>query len=55
MKIAILAGVLAIMSASPAAAQAAVRIPEPTDLTLLAMAVAGVIIGRHAARKGRDE
>ncbi len=55
MKTFVLAAVTALVSASPVQAEAAVRIPEPADLSLLAMAVAGVIVGRHMARKGRDE
>jgi hypothetical protein len=55
MKTFVLAAVTATVSASPAHAESAVRIPEPADLTLLAIAVAGVIIGRHMARKGRDD
>jgi hypothetical protein len=55
MKTIVLAAVTAFASASPAQAESAMRIPEPADLTLLAIAVAGVIIGRHMARKGRDE
>lgn len=38
---------------SPGLAQAAAAIPEPTDLTLLSLGVAGLIVGRYAARRRR--
>ncbi len=41
----------ALVAASPAWASGSTPIPEPTDLTLLALGVAGVIIGRRAAKK----
>lgn len=38
--------------ALPALAQSAsTPVPEPTDLALFALGVAGLLIGRHAARK----
>lgn len=40
----------ALGAASPALAQG-IAIPEPTDMTLLALSVAGLIIGRQVARK----
>ena len=55
MKTFVLAAVTALVSASPAQAESAMRIPDPADLSLLAIAVAGVIIGRKLACKGRDE
>ncbi|MFO1254794.1 MAG: hypothetical protein U1E37_03915 [Sphingomonadaceae bacterium] len=45
--------VLALGSGGPALAQG-ISIPEPTDLTLLALSVAGLIVGRRAARKRPD-
>ena len=41
----------ALSAASPAWAGGSTPIPEPTDLTLLAMGLAGLIIGRRAAKK----
>jgi hypothetical protein len=40
---------------SPSLAQAAVSIPQPTDMTLLALAVAGLVVGRHAARRRLED
>ena len=37
--------------AGPAAAGTAISIPEPTDLTLLALGLAGLIIGRRGAKR----
>jgi hypothetical protein len=39
------------LAATPALAQSAVSIPEPTDLALFGLGVAGLIIGRRGARK----
>ena len=41
----------ALLVASPALASGAIAIPEPTDLTLLALGVAGLIIGRRGAKR----
>ena len=41
----------ALVAASPAWAAGSTPIPEPTDITLLAMGLAGLIIGRRAAKK----
>ncbi|MDE2597416.1 MAG: PEP-CTERM sorting domain-containing protein [Sphingomonadales bacterium] len=41
--------------ASPALAQAGAQVPEPTDGTLLALGLAGVMIGRIVARKRRGD
>lgn len=49
---------LIVLIALPEAAMAAgppVSIPEPGDLGLLVLAVAGLIIGRHASRKAPRE
>ncbi len=48
-------GAILLGAASPALAQAATqasaRIPEPSDLTLLGIGLAGLVIGRYAARR----
>lgn len=53
-------GILAVIGlllafSSPSMAQAASAIPEPTNLALLAMGVIGLLVGRHAARRRRDD
>ncbi len=48
-----LAGVF--LSAAPAMAQAGSSIPEPSDMALLGMGLAGLVIGRWAARRKPDE
>jgi PEP-CTERM motif len=40
---------LAVM-ASPALAQGSIAIPEPTDLALFGLAVAGLFIGRRSSK-----
>ncbi len=45
---------LGLAVSSPGLAQAAVEIPEPTDMTLLALAVAGLVIGRQIAKRRKD-
>jgi hypothetical protein len=42
---------LALAMSSPSLAQAAASIPQPTDMTLLALAVAGLVVGRQVARR----
>jgi hypothetical protein len=46
--------VLALGLANPAWAQS-IAVPEPSDMTLLALSVAGLIIGRQVARKDPDD
>ena len=45
-----------VMTAGPALAQASggTAIPEPTDGTLFAIGLAGLIIGRRVARRKED-
>ena len=40
-----------LCAASPAWASGGMAIPEPTDLTLLALGLAGLIIGRRGAKR----
>lgn len=49
------AAFLAFSWAAPAFAQTASSVPEPNDLLLLGLGVAGLIIGRQAARKKKSE
>ena len=46
---------IGLMLSSPGLAQAAVSIPEPTDMTLLLLAVTGLLAGRHVARHREDD
>jgi hypothetical protein len=47
---------LALCLAEPALAADGISIPEPTDITLFALAFAGLVIGRMAARgRKRDD
>jgi hypothetical protein len=46
---------LGLAISSPSLAQAVVEIPEPTDMSLLALAVAGLIVGRQVAKRGKND
>ena len=43
--------VLSILVAAPAMAAGGISIPEPSDLSLLALGVVGLLVGRHAAKR----
>jgi hypothetical protein len=43
--------VLAFLALPALAQSASTPVPEPTDLALFALGVAGLVIGRHVARK----
>ncbi|HEX4848742.1 MAG TPA: hypothetical protein VFV30_11400 [Novosphingobium sp.] len=46
---------LAAAFSTPGLAAAAAVIPEPTDMTLIAMAFAGLIAGRYIARGRKSD
>ena len=46
---------LCLGAAAPAAAAGGISIPEPTDLTLIALAVLGVVVGRRSGRRPPEE
>lgn len=46
--------ILFLTVASPAVAQAGTQIPEASSLTLFALGVAGVLLGRRLAQKRSD-
>ena len=41
---------IVLMMSSPAFAQSSVKIPEPTDIALFALAIAGLIVGRRSSK-----
>ena len=53
----LIAGVFILaVTAAPALAQGSVKIPEPTDMILFGLAVAGLIVGRQSSRiRPRDD
>ena len=42
--------VVSILVTAPAMAAGGVSIPEPSDLSLFALGVVGLLVGRHAAK-----
>ena len=44
-----------LFSAAPAYAAASIALPEPGALTLLGLGIAGLVIGRQAARKPPED
>ena len=42
--------VIVLLMSSPALAQSSVKIPEPTDIALFALAIAGLIVGRRSSK-----
>lgn len=54
--LALLTAFAAMLSfSSPGLASGAIVIPEPTDLTLIGMAFAGLVAGRLIARRRKDD
>ena len=43
--------VLSMLVAAPAMAAGGISIPEPSDLSLFALGVVGLLVGRHAAKR----
>ncbi len=43
--------VLSILVAAPAMAAGGIAIPEPSDLSLFALGVVGLLVGRHVAKR----
>ena len=41
---------IVLLMSSPALAQSSVKIPEPTDIALFALAIAGLIVGRRSSK-----
>jgi hypothetical protein len=51
----ILTGMTALAASAPALAADATVLPDPSGLTLLALGVTGLILGRRAAARKSDE
>jgi hypothetical protein len=51
----LLAVLVLLASATAAHAQAGTALPDPSGLTLFALGVAGVIVGRNIAARKKDE
>ena len=51
----LLAAFPAVLLASQPASQGAITVPEPSDLLLFSLGVAGLLIGRRAAMKRKDK
>ncbi len=43
--------ILSLGIATPALAAGGISIPEPSDLSLFALGVVGLLVGRHAAKR----
>ncbi len=44
-----------LLSAAPAAAQVAVQVSEASNITLFALGVAGVLLGRRLSMRRKDD
>ena len=49
-----LAAIASVALAEPAHAESLVKLPEPSGAALLALGLAGVLLGRHLAGKRED-
>jgi hypothetical protein len=47
--------VIMLFTASPAAAQSAAQVSEASNLTLFALGVAGVLLGRRLSMRRKDD
>ena len=52
---AMLAAIPAVLFASQTASRSATAVPEPSDLLLFSMGVIGLIVGRCAAMRRKDD
>jgi hypothetical protein len=48
-------GLILLITAAPAAAQDVAQVSEASSLTLLALGVAGVVIGRRLSMRRKDD
>ena len=55
MVVRILAGLVALQMAAPAFADGGTPLPEGSNLTLFALGIAGVLIGRRASMGGKRD